>query len=86
MEESGYLCHPRVLAFSASVNFNAADERVVRHRREGNHNLPARIRRCGELLDVGDVLPHRGLHDVEVRQHLSSLMLTLNTREPAVVK
>jgi hypothetical protein len=39
-----------------TVNLDTANERVVRHRRERNHEFPARIRRCRELLDVGGVL------------------------------
>ena len=41
---------------SLLVNLDTANERVVRHRRERNHELPARIRRCRELPDVRDVL------------------------------
>ena len=44
---------------SLLVNLDTANERVVRHRRERNHELPARIRRYRELLDVGDVLSAR---------------------------
>jgi hypothetical protein len=41
---------------SRLVNLDTANERVVRHRGERNHELPARIRPCRELVDVGDVL------------------------------
>ena len=60
----------KVFASQRLVDFDAADERVIDHRRERNHVLATRICCLRELLDVGDVLPTRRCHDVKVRQHL----------------
>ena len=56
MEESEYLCHPRVLASQHLVNFNAADERVTCHRRE-RYRAQADDMKCRRPELVGLVLP-----------------------------
>ena len=55
MDESVYLCHPRVLASQRLVNFYPADERVVRHRRE-RYRAQADDMKCRRPEWVGFVL------------------------------
>jgi hypothetical protein len=67
---------------SLLVNLDTANERVVRHRRERNHELPARIRRYRELLMLAMFSPPAVAKRARFQRHRIEYEKVASSHEP----